>query len=111
MYPRFSSVDYGHVWVLIRGYIKQLCGHTPTGLRMGAPILTTNFVELSITLTETKRKVSINSPFQSGLNPNELEEWLEAQPQRFVLLGITGDSYDAVIWVTSQFSRSLTTGG
>jgi hypothetical protein len=28
---------------------------------------------------------------------------LEAQPQRFVLLGITTDSYDAMIWVTSQF--------
>jgi hypothetical protein len=30
MYPRFSSVDYDHVWLLIRDYINQLCGQTPT---------------------------------------------------------------------------------
>jgi hypothetical protein len=32
---------------------------------------------------------------------------LEAQPQRFLLLGITADSNDSVIWVTSQFSGPL----
>jgi hypothetical protein len=36
-----------------------------------------------------------------------LEDWLEAQPQRFLLLGIMADSYDSVIWVTSQFSGHL----
>jgi hypothetical protein len=36
-----------------------------------------------------------------------MEDWLEAQPQRFHLLGITADSYDSVIWVTSQFSGHL----
>jgi hypothetical protein len=36
-----------------------------------------------------------------------LEDWLEAQPQRFLLLGITADSYGSVIWVASQFSRHL----
>jgi hypothetical protein len=25
-YPRFTNVDYGHVWMLIRGYINQLFG-------------------------------------------------------------------------------------
>jgi hypothetical protein len=57
-----------------------------------------------MTLTETQRKAAINSPFQSGGNARDLEDWLEAQPQRFLLLGITADSYDSVIWVTSQFS-------
>jgi ADP-ribose pyrophosphatase YjhB (NUDIX family) len=42
-YSRFTYVDYGHVWVLIRGYINQLCDQTPTYLRMGVPALTTNF--------------------------------------------------------------------
>jgi hypothetical protein len=37
----------------------------------------------------------------------ELEDGLEAQPQRFLMLGITPDSYDSVIWVTSQFSGHL----
>jgi 8-oxo-dGTP pyrophosphatase MutT (NUDIX family) len=42
MYPRFSSVDSGHVWLLIRGYINQLCKETPTDLRVGTPMPTTN---------------------------------------------------------------------
>jgi hypothetical protein len=60
-----------------------------------------------VTLTETHRKAAVNSPFQSGANARDLEDWLEAQPQRFLLLGITADSYDSVIWVTSQFSGHL----
>jgi hypothetical protein len=113
MYPRFSSVDYSHVWLLVRGHINRLCGKTPTDLRVGMPMPTRNLAGLHVTLTETQRKAAINSPFQFGgnareledwLNARELEDWLEAQPQRFLLLGITADSYDSVIWVTSQFS-------
>jgi hypothetical protein len=104
MYSRFTSVDSGPVWVLIRGHINRLCGETPTDLRMGLPIPTRNMAGLPVTLTETQRKAAINSPFQSGNNARELEDWLHAQPQRFLLLGITADSYDSVIWVTSQFS-------
>jgi hypothetical protein len=44
---------------------------------------------------------------QTGRVANKLEDWLEAQPQRFLMLGITANSYDSVIWVTSQFSRHL----
>jgi ADP-ribose pyrophosphatase YjhB (NUDIX family) len=104
MYPRFSSIDSGPVWLLIRGYINQLCGETPTDFRVGMPVPMRNLARLPVTLTETQRKAAINSPFQSGGNARELEDWLEAQPQRFLLLGITVDSYDSVIWVTSQFS-------
>jgi hypothetical protein len=68
---------------------------------------TTNLVGLPVTLTETQRKAAINSPFQSGENALNLEDWLEAQPQRFLLLGITADSYDSFIWVASQFSEHL----
>jgi hypothetical protein len=74
---------------------------------MGAPFPTTNFAGLPVTLTETQRKAAINSKFQYGREPRELEDWLGAQPQRFVLLGIVADSYDEVIWVTSQFSRPM----
>jgi hypothetical protein len=63
MYPRFSSVDSGPVWLLTRGYINQLCGETPTDLRMGTPMPTTNLAGLLVTLTETQRKAAINSPF------------------------------------------------
>jgi hypothetical protein len=66
---------------------------------MGAQVPTTNFAGLPVTLPETQRKAAINSPKQSDRFPRELEDWLEAQPQRFVLLGINADSYDAVIWV------------
>jgi hypothetical protein len=62
---------------------------------------------LPVTLTETQRKAAIISPFQSGGNARDLEDWLEAQLRRFLLLGITADSYDSVIWVTSQFSGHL----
>jgi hypothetical protein len=64
---------------------------------------TRNLVGLLVTLTGTQRKAAINSPFKSGSNARNLEDWLEAQPQRFLLLGITADSYDSIIWVTSQF--------
>jgi hypothetical protein len=60
-----------------------------------------------VTLAETQRKAAINSPLQFGRDANELEDWLEAQPQRFLMLGITADSYDSVIWVTSQFSGHM----
>jgi ADP-ribose pyrophosphatase YjhB (NUDIX family) len=107
MYSRFSSVDYGRVWLLIRGYINQLCGETPTDLRVGTPMPTTNLVGLPVTLMETQRKAAINSPYKSGENARDLEDWLEAQPQRFLLLGITADSYGSVIWVTSHFYGHL----
>jgi hypothetical protein len=107
MYPRFSSVDSSPVWLLIRGYINQLCGETPTDLRVGTPMPTTNLPRLPVTLTETQSKAAIKSPFQSGENARNLEDWLEAQPHRFLLLGITADSYDSVMWVTSQFYRHL----
>jgi hypothetical protein len=107
MYPRFSSVDSGPVWLLIRSYINQLCGETPTDLRVGTPMPTSNIAGLPVTLTETQRKAAINSPFQSGDNSRNLEDLLEAQPQRFLLLGITAYSYDSVIWGTSQFSGHL----
>jgi hypothetical protein len=60
---------------------------------MGVPAPITNFVGLFVTLTVTQRKYAIKSPFQSSREPHELEDWLEAQPQRFVMLGITCDSY------------------
>jgi hypothetical protein len=101
-YPRFSSVDFGHVWHLIHGYINQLRGLTPTDLRVGTPMPTTNFAGLPVTLTETQRKAAVNAPYEHGKDPRELD-WLEAQPQGFLLHGITADSYNSVICVTSQF--------
>jgi hypothetical protein len=80
MYSRFTSIDFGHVWLLIRGHINRLCGETPTDLRVGLPMPTRNLVELHVTLTETQRKATSNSPFQSGNSARELEDWLEAQP-------------------------------
>jgi hypothetical protein len=93
--------------VLIRGYISQLCGETPADLRVGTPMPTRNVAGLPVTLTETQRKSAINSPFQSCDIARNLEDWLEAQARRFLLLGITADSYDSVIWATSLFSRHL----
>jgi hypothetical protein len=72
------------------------------------PAPTTNFACLPVTLIETQRKAAINFKFQSGRGPRELEDSLEAEPQRFVMLKNTADFYyDAVIWVISQFSGPL----
>jgi 8-oxo-dGTP pyrophosphatase MutT (NUDIX family) len=97
MFSWFTTVDSGHVWLLIRGHINQLSGETPTDLRVGMPIPTRNLAGLHVNLTKTQRKAAISSPLQSGRNANELEDWLEAQPQHFLMLGITADSYDSVM--------------
>jgi hypothetical protein len=65
------------------------------------------FAGLPVTLTKTQRKATVNSPYQSGEDARELEDWLEAQPQRFLLLGITAHSCDSFIWVASLFSGPL----
>jgi hypothetical protein len=44
------------------------------------PMPTRNLAGLHVTLTETQRKATTNSPLQSGRDANELEDWLEAQP-------------------------------
>jgi 8-oxo-dGTP pyrophosphatase MutT (NUDIX family) len=107
MHSRFTTVDCGIVWLLIRGHINRLTGEGPTDLPVGMPMPTHNLAGLPVTLTETQRKAAINSPLQNGRVANELEDWLEARPQRFLMLGISSDSYDSVIWVTSQFSGHL----
>jgi hypothetical protein len=93
--------------MLIKGYVNHMCGETPTDLRMGVPALATNVVGLTVTLTETQREAAINSPYQSGRDSSELEDSLEAQPQRFAMRGINADLYNVVVWVASQFCRPL----
>jgi hypothetical protein len=64
---------------------------------------------LSITLIETQRKVAVNSHYQLGHDPRELEDWLEAQLERFAMLGINADSYTvhvgyvSFLWTFDQF--------
>jgi predicted oxidoreductase len=82
--------------MLIMGYVNHFFGETPSNLRMGVPNHVTKFDGLSITLTNTKRKATINAPYQSGQYAHKLEEWLEMQPQRF---GINADSYNAYVSV------------
>jgi hypothetical protein len=91
--------------MLIRDYISQLCGETPTDLRMGVPAPTTNFARLTVTLIEIQRKTAVNSYYQSGRDARELEDRLEAQLQRFAMLGINADSCNAL---SSHFFGPLT---
>jgi hypothetical protein len=63
--------------MLIKGYINQLCRETPTDLRMGVPIPTSNFVGLSVSLNETQRKATIVAPYQSRQDARMLEDRLE----------------------------------
>jgi hypothetical protein len=90
--------------MLIKGHINHMCGESLTDLCMGIPAHTTNFVGLTVTLRETRVKAPIDSPYKSSRDARELEDWLEAQPQRFAMLGIDADSYNVVVWVTSEFA-------
>jgi hypothetical protein len=83
--------------MLIEGYNIQLCGVMPTDLRMGVPALTTNFPCLSGTFIKTQRKAEISSPYQACQDARTLEEWLQMQPQRFFMHGISADSYDDAV--------------
>jgi hypothetical protein len=69
---------------------------------MRVPPHATNFDGLIVSLTENKHKTAIHVSLQDGNNPRDLEEWLEFQPQRFFILGLDPDTYNVVIWVTSQ---------
>jgi hypothetical protein len=85
------------MWMLIRGHINNMCEETPTDLRMGVPAPTTNFVGLKATLIETQRQVAVSSRYKSDRDARELEDLLEAQPQRFAMLGMNANSYNAVV--------------
>jgi hypothetical protein len=77
-FTRFTAADFGLVWMLIQGYINQMCGETQTDLRMGIPVPTTNFAGMEVTMTETQSKAAINAPYQSRQYARKLdEEWLE----------------------------------
>jgi hypothetical protein len=65
-HPPFTAPDCAHVWMLIKGYVNQLCGETPIDSRMRVPAATTKFVGMTITLTETQRKAAINAPYMFG---------------------------------------------
>jgi hypothetical protein len=87
--------------MLVTCLINRLCDETPTDLRMGVPAATINFDGFSVTLIETQRKTAINSRYLSLRDPRELENWLEAHPRRFAMLGINADPYSVIVWVTS----------
>jgi hypothetical protein len=89
------------------GLGDQLCGETPTDLRMLVQPLVINFVGLSVTINETQRKAAIQSVAQNGRESRSIEERLETQPQRFAMLGINHVSYNAVMWASSEFHGPL----
>jgi hypothetical protein len=59
---------------------------------------------LTVILIETGRKAAINSCYPSARDARELEDYLEAQLQRFAMVRINVDSYNVIVWVTSKFS-------
>jgi hypothetical protein len=103
--PRFTAADSDPTWIFVKGYVNMMCGETPTDLRMEVPAPISDFVGQNVTLTETHRMAATNATYQFGQNARNLEDWLEMQ--RFVMLGIKADSYNAVDGVTSQFSGPL----
>jgi hypothetical protein len=67
----------------------------------------TNSSGLNVTLTEAQHKAAIQSPFQSDREARNFEDWLEARPQSFSMMGTNIDVYNTVMWVTSKFSGPL----
>jgi hypothetical protein len=106
-FTRFTTADSRHLWMLIKGYINKVCGETPSNLRMGVPVPTTNSVGLSVEVTKTQRKAAFKAPYMSNQDAGRFEDYLEMQPHRFVMLGINADSFNAVVWVMSQFVGPL----
>jgi hypothetical protein len=92
--------------MLIKGYINELRGETPADLRMGVPAPTSKLVGLSVTLIETQRKAPINAPYQSSKDAHMLEDWHVCNDATSTLR-INADSYNVVVWDTSQFSRPV----
>jgi hypothetical protein len=90
--------------LLTKGYINQLCGEAPTHLRMRVLVHTTDLDGVAVALTNTQPKAAIIAPYHSDQDARKLQDRLEMQPQRFVILGINVDSYNAVVWVPSRFS-------
>jgi hypothetical protein len=76
-FPRFTVGDRVHAWMLIKGYNNHLCGETPTDQRMRVPALTTNFADLSVTLTDAQRKPTISASHPSGQDARKQEDWLK----------------------------------
>jgi hypothetical protein len=90
--------------MLIKGNKNQMCGETPTKLRMGVP---TNFDGFSAALSETHPEAAINAHDQSCQEARILEERPEMQPQPLRMLGINAKSYNGFVWITTQLSRTL----
>jgi hypothetical protein len=71
---------------------------------------------MGIVLRSLRRSVRLwlKPPTNPDGDARKLKDWLEMQPQRFVMLRINHDSHNAVLWVTSHFSIShgmWTSGG
>jgi hypothetical protein len=78
MYPRFSSVDSDYVWLLIRCHINHLRGETPTDLLCGHAYTYDQHGWLTCDPYRDSYQAAVNSPFQSGADARDPEDWLEA---------------------------------
>jgi hypothetical protein len=74
---------------------------------MGVLAPNTSFACVSVTLTVTRRKTTINAPYLSRQEARKLEDWLEMQPRHFLMMGINPDTYNDIVRVTFQFSGAL----
>jgi hypothetical protein len=99
---RLSIGDSRNVWKQCVGFFNYLVGDKPSDLRMPVPPPTAIFGGHLAAVAENQRKEAVQGPRQDGTNPRDFEDWLEFQPQRFLMLGLDPVTYSAVIWVTSQ---------
>jgi hypothetical protein len=56
---------------------------------MGVMAHVINFASLSVTVTETQRKTTLNAPHLTDQDARKPEDRQEIHPQRFFMLGLT----------------------
>jgi hypothetical protein len=70
---------------------------------MRVPPPTANVDGLHVSLAEIECKADTQGLRHDGTSPRDLEDCVEFQPQRFVMLRLPPSTYGPVIWDTSQF--------
>jgi hypothetical protein len=68
---------------------------------------TSDFDGLHVTMHGNQPNANVQGSRHGGANPRDLEDCLEFQTQRVVVLTLDPDTYGAVIWVISQFGGPM----
>jgi hypothetical protein len=95
--PRHTAAHSGGILLQCVGFFNTLVGEEPTDFRIRMPPPATNLNGINVTLTENQRKEAVPAPIRDETSPRGMEDWLDFQPQRFMMFGLEPDTYNVVI--------------